>query len=187
MNRREAISAVALLLGGTVIGADLLVACSPKPKHSNVHFDQDHISLLDEVGDTILPPTSTPGAKSAQIGNFMAIMIQDCYTPKNQQIFLEGIQQLRKVSMEKYDKDFMKLDALQRTDMLIALDKEQRDYMKQKKQEEPAHYFRMMKELTLLGYFTSEAGATKALRYVPIPGKYDGCMPYKKGDKAWAT
>jgi hypothetical protein len=43
-----------------------------------------------------------------------------------------------------------------------------------------------MKELTLLGYFTSEVGATKALRYVPIPGRFDGCIPYKKGDKAWA-
>jgi hypothetical protein len=50
----------------------------------------------------------------------------------------------------------------------------------------PNHYFRMMKELTLLGYFTSEVGATKALRYIETPGHYDGCMPYKKGDKAWA-
>ena len=45
----------------------------------------------------------------------------------------------------------------------------------------------MMKELTLLGFFTSEIGATKALRYVAVPGKYVGCIPYNKGDKAWAT
>ena len=44
----------------------------------------------------------------------------------------------------------------------------------------------MMKELTLLGYFTSEVGATKALRYLPVPGRYDGNVPYKKGDRAWA-
>ena len=51
----------------------------------------------------------------------------------------------------------------------------------------PDHYFRMMKDLTLLGYFTSEVGATKALRYIETPGHYDSCIPYKKGDKAWAV
>jgi hypothetical protein len=45
----------------------------------------------------------------------------------------------------------------------------------------------MMKELSVLGYFSSKEGATQALRYLPIPGKYDGSFPYKKGDKAWAT
>jgi hypothetical protein len=48
------------------------------------------------------------------------------------------------------------------------------------------HYFRMMKELALLGYFTSEIGCTQALRYAETPGRYDPCAPYKPGDKAWA-
>ena len=60
-------------------------------------------------------------------------------------------------------------------------------YQKAKKETDPTHYFKMMKELTLLGFFTSEIGATKALRYVAVPGKYEGCIPYNKGDKAWAT
>jgi hypothetical protein len=75
----------------------------------------------------------------------------------------------------------------QRHDLLVELDKEQRDHTKDKKKEDADHYFRMMKELTLLGYFTSEIGATKALRYIESPGRYDACIPYKKGDKAWAS
>ncbi|HWJ29855.1 MAG TPA: gluconate 2-dehydrogenase subunit 3 family protein, partial [Flavisolibacter sp.] len=59
------------------------------------------------------------------------------------------------------------------------------DYMKKKKPEDASHYFRMMKELTLLGYFTSKIGCTQARRYVAVPGKFEGCVPYKKGDKAW--
>ena len=88
---------------------------------------------------------------------------------------------------------------------MIALDKEQKDFTAErdkslaasgaqhksdpnyKAPELPNHYFRMIKELTLLGYFTSEIGATKALRYVAVPGRYDGSVPYKKGDRAWAT
>ena len=50
----------------------------------------------------------------------------------------------------------------------------------------PAHYFRMMKELALLGYFTSEIGCTQAQRYVESPGRYDPCVPYTPGEKAWA-
>jgi hypothetical protein len=50
----------------------------------------------------------------------------------------------------------------------------------------PPHYFRMMKELALLGYFTSEIGCTKALRYAETPGRYDPCAPYTPGEPAWA-
>jgi len=66
------------------------------------------------------------------------------------------------------------------------LDKEQKEYTKTIKKDAPNHYFRMIKELTLLGYFTSEVGCTQALRYLPVPGKYDGDYAYKPGDKAWA-
>jgi hypothetical protein len=45
----------------------------------------------------------------------------------------------------------------------------------------------MIKELTLSGFFSSEVGATKVLRYVAVPGKFIGSYPYKKGEKAWAT
>jgi hypothetical protein len=45
----------------------------------------------------------------------------------------------------------------------------------------------MMKQLTMLGFFTSKTGATEALRFVAVPGRYDACIPYKKGDRAWAT
>jgi len=71
---------------------------------------------------------------------------------------------------------------------LVTLDKEAKKSMiKNKKEDEQAHYFSMMKQLTLWGYFTSKPGATQALRYVAVPGRYEGCIPYKKGDKAWAT
>ena len=69
---------------------------------------------------------------------------------------------------------------------MIELDKEAKDFNKNKKKEDPPHYFALMKQLTLLGYFTSEPGATQALNYVSVPGKFEACIPYKKGDKAYA-
>jgi hypothetical protein len=208
MNRRDAIGRVALLMGGAVIGAEFFVSgCKSggsTPKVADL-FLADNVAFLDEVADTILPTTSSPGAKAAQVGHFMAVMVQDCYTTDDQATFLEGIGKLNDASDKKFSKKFMELTAQQRTDLLVDLDKEQKDYTTKKNKDAeadaakhkgekdykaayvPGHYFRMMKELTLLGYFTSEIGATKALRYIAVPGHYDGNVPYKKGDKAWAT
>jgi hypothetical protein len=191
MNRREAISSVALLLGGTLVGAEaFLSGCSAPDKKfgaAGLNFSPDDISFLDEVGETIIPATSTPGAKEAKIGEFMKTIVSDCYEEKDQKIFLDGMQKLDDASKKKNGKSFLASDPQQRHDLLVDLDKDQKDYMSKKKPEDPSHYFRMMKELTLWGYFTSEPGATKALRYVAVPGRYEGCIPYKKGDKAWAT
>jgi len=187
MNRRDAIGRVALIMGGTLIGAEyLLSGCKPKAAKVEDLFSADHVAFLDEVAETILPTTSTPGAKAAAVGNFMAVMVRDCYEPADQDIFLKGLGQIDDAANKKFSKKYMDLDATQRTALLTDLDKEQQEYSKTKKPKDPNHYFRMIKELTLLGYFTSEVGCTKALRYVPVPGRYDGCIPYKKGDKAWA-
>jgi hypothetical protein len=190
MNRRDALSRVALLLGGTVIGGEFFLSgCTSSDKKigQSVNFTADDIAYLDEVAETILPATDTPGAKEAKVGTFMTVMVKDCYDEKNQKIFLEGMNKLNEASKKKFNGNgFMKITPEQRKELLTEIDKEQKEYGKSKKKEEDAHYFSQMKQLTLLGYFTSEPGATKALRYVAVPGRYDACIPYKKGDKAWA-
>lgn len=189
MNRREAISSVALLLGGTILGAEaFLSGCKTKGTEAGaISFSADDVSFLNEVAETILPATGTPGAKAAKVGDFMSVIVRDCYKPEDQQVFLAGMKKLDEESRKKNSKTFMESTAEQRHNLLVELDKEQKEYQKNKKKEDPTHYFRMMKELTLWGFFTSEVGATKALRYVAVPGKYEGCIPYNKGDKAWAT
>lgn len=186
MERREAVQYISLLLGGTIVGGSAFLTGCKSNTGKEAKFSEDDIAYLDEVANTILPDTSTPGAKAAKVGAFMTVMINDCYEEKDQKIFHEGMTKLNDLSKKTYDNSFMKLNEQQKHDLLVTLDNEQKKYSKDKKKEDPAHYFRMMKELTLLGYFTSEIGCTKARRYVESPGKYEGCVPYKKGDKAWA-
>jgi hypothetical protein len=190
MNRRDALSRVALLLGSTVIGAEFFLSgCTNGDKKvgQSVDFTADDIAYLDEVAETIIPATDTPGAKAAKVGTFMTVMVKDCYDEKNQKVFLEGMNKLNEASKKKFGgTGFLKATPEQRKELLNELDKEQKEYAKNKKKEDDPHYFTQMKQLTLLGYFTSEPGATQALRYVPVPGRYDACIPYKKGDKAWA-
>lgn len=186
MNRREALSRVAILVGGTVIGAEaFLTGCKASTK--TVSFSKEDIAFLNEVAETILPATDTPGAKDAKVGEFMAVMVNDCYEEKDQQIFMEGMKTLQfKEAKAKIGKAFMEASATDRHNLLVIIDAEAKDYKKNKKTEEPNHYFTMMKQLTLTGFFTSEIGAKKVLRYVAIPGKFDGSAPYVKGEKAWA-
>ena len=190
MNRRDALSRVALILGGTVVGANaFLEGCKPADKKAAAArtFSDGDSAYLDEIADTIIPTTNTPGAKAAKVGAVITVMLEKCYDEKDQQIFFDSMKQLNEASDKKFGKSFMDIDAAQRKTLLTEIDAEAKKYMADKKSEDPKHYFRMMKELTLLGYFTSEIGATQALRYVAVPGKYEGCVPYKKGDRAWAT
>jgi hypothetical protein len=204
MERRELLKMIAVLTGGVVIGGDVFLAgCTSKTADASV-FSAANIALLDEVGETIIPTTTTPGAKATKIGDFMKTMVTDCYTADQQKVFAEGIAGLNAACTKANGKSFMDCTPDQRKSFLIALEKEAKEYNKQKDEKEkaavekaraernpdfvpaPSHYYTMIKQLTLFGYFSSEIGSKQALRFLPVPGKYDGAYPYKKGDKAWA-
>jgi len=142
-------------------------------------FTAQDIAVLDEVADTILPETKTPGAKAAKVGSFMAVMVTDTYDDQQQTIFRDGMRKLN-------DAGFMTKTPAERLTLLEQLDREQKAYMDTRAQGAPAHYFRLMKELTLFGYFTSEIGCTQAMRYRETPGRFDPCVPYTPGETTWA-
>ncbi len=182
MKRREALSLTATILGGTLIGADaFLSGCKADSKNTGL-FSENDIRLLDEIGETILPETDqSPGAKAAQIGEFMQTIVTDCYDEKEQVIFIAGLGTVEKTAKEKFSNSFLKITSGQRLEMLTVFDNEAKNV----KEGEPAHFFGMMKELTLWGYFSSEPGVTQALRYNPVPGRFEGCVPYGEGERAW--
>jgi len=189
IDRREAIRRVTALLGGIALvgGTSLVAACERAQRGVGAAgagagagtFSAQDVALLDEVAETILPETKTPGAKAAHVGAFMALMVTDTYEDREQQIFRAGMRQLEQAS-------FMAAKPAERLALLERLDREQKAYMDGKADDAPAHYFRLMKELTLLGYFTSEIGCTQAQRYRERPGRFDPCVPYTPGETAWA-
>ena len=204
MERRDAVKYISLLFGGALVGGEaFLLGCNTKTG-DDLLWQPEDIDYLNEIGEIILPRTATPGAKDAKVGEFMTVMVNDCYDEEDQKVFREGMKKLNDASNKKYDALFIKISAEQRKELLTELDKEAKNFQNEvnvfnkaenekakkdasyAKQKKSPHYFTMMKQLTLLGFFTSEAGAKKALRYEAVPGRYDGCIPYKKGDRAWA-
>ena len=155
-------------------------------------FTTEQIAFLDEIADTILPATKTPGAKAAKVGEFMALMVTDCYGPEEQTVFRDGMQRVDSAMHQQAQVSFMEAAPAQRLALLVTLDREAKRSMDAREakgkgaETEPAHYFRMMKELALLGYFTSEIGYLQAQRYVETPGRFDPCAPYSPGEPSWA-
>lgn len=168
------------------MGANAFITGCSSGSGSKVEFSAEDIGFLNEVADTILPATKTPGAKAAKVGEFMNVMVNDCYEERDQKIFHNGIRDLNDRVKKEYGSDFVDLKPDQRLVFLTRIDNETKETMKTLEERAAKPYFRLMKELTLLGYFTSEIGCTQARRYVETPGRYEGCIPYKKGDRAWA-
>jgi hypothetical protein len=182
LTRREALRRVSLALGGAaVVGESVWLAAAAAPPSKSL-FSASEVALLDEIADTILPTTSTPGAKAAGVGPFIAVMVTDVYDAHQQKTFRTGLATLERECRKQNGATFMACTPAQRTALLERLDAEQ---YAQRNSGTP-HYFRMMKELTLLGYFTSEIGYTQAMRYTETPGRFDPCVPYTPGEKSWA-
>lgn len=201
---------VAVLAGATVslpALADRLEASATRRALTNkpVFFTADQDATVAELADTIIPTTKTPGAKAAKVNEVIDIIVKDCYKEADQKAFLEGLAQTNKLSQDAYGKAFVQLDPAQRIEVVKKLEaeaKQQKADMAAKKaqnvsgqqdvqmpteqRKSTTPFFTMLKDLTLTGYFTSEIGATQALEYVAVPGRYDGCVPLKPGQKAWA-
>jgi hypothetical protein len=140
----------------------------------SVAVTADQAALLAEVADIIIPTTGTPGAKAAGVEKFIVRVVRDCFEKPEQDKFYAGLAKLDADSQAKFGKGFVTIDVAQKNEML-----------KQSTVDNKA-FFLMMKGLTVTGYFTSEIGATQALEYLPIPGKFEACIPLKPGQKAWA-
>ena len=190
--RRNVIKNALLLSGYTsLLGTGALAAgCSTTMNRSqavtSTAFSAEEIQWLDEVAETILPETDTPGAKAAEVGAFIAIMVTDTYSPEEQALFHAGTKELESQCYAAYGTGFMDATASERQTLLEQLDQEQITYTINKPADAAPHYFHTIKQLTAFGYFTSEIGYNQALRYVESPGRFDPCVEYTPGERAWA-
>jgi hypothetical protein len=187
MQRRELIQLIAALTGCAFVGHDALWAAGD-PKAPLPYSDSD-VDFLDDVADTILPTTDTPGARDAAVGAFMARYSAACYPPEHIALLKSGLLDLDARMQSLHGKGFRQANAADKTELLTQIDRQAKEHARQadaKPGDNSPHYFTLMKQLTLYGFFTSELGATRVVRYRPVPGKYKGCIPYVKGETFWA-
>jgi len=188
MNRREALKSVAFLLGGAVsvpVMNAVLRGSPPSPRYIPQTLNPDQFKTVTVIADLIIPTTDTPGAKEAGVGQFIDLILTEWYPAADRNRFLAGLAELETQFQQRYGKNFLQATAPEQTDLLTDLDLEAIGARKARVQDVP--FLGMMKELTLVGYYTSEIGATDELQFQPATDKYEGCIPLERnGGRNWA-
>jgi methylmalonyl-CoA mutase N-terminal domain/subunit len=173
--RRAALERLSLILGGA-LSPQMTAAVMGQVinEGASVAVTAEQTALIAELADIIIPTTDTPGAKAAGVEAFIIRVMRDCYVLEEQQSFYAGLEKLAEAGRQKHGKAFAEL-APEEKIALVA------DATKTNKA-----FFKRLKELTVTGYFISEIGATQALEYLPVPGRFEGDVPMQPGQKAWA-
>ncbi len=200
MNRREAIQKATLALGFALSAPALtgiMQGCKPTPElnYEPVFFNPGQARLISEVSEILLPRTDTPGAKEVGVPAFIDGMLKNVYPKDEQESFLAGITALDEEAKKTYGDRFNDCAPEQQKELVkkhhdaayaTKVDGSSGSFWDAaKKNERP--FILKVKELTLIGFFTSEPGATQVLQYNQVPGPYKGCVPLTEVGKAWAT
>jgi hypothetical protein len=191
INRREALRRAALLLGGALSAptiAGVLAGCEPprsaegawKPRA----LDADQTELTATIAEHILPETDTPGARAAGVHRFIDTMLAEYYPAAERQRFISGLAEVDARAQRLAGRPFLRCAPEQQRGILEELDREA--FARPASRATPS-FFHTFKELTVVGYYTSEIGATRELQYVQVPGRFEGCVPFERVGRTWAV
>ncbi len=184
MDRRRVLKISSAFLGYSIAGgtaAAVLGGCKAtaeaKPADLDL-FDNNTYHLINELTELILPATDTPGAKDANVVSYLHERIKHFSTEEEQQAIFAGLKIFDAQANESFSKKFIDLNSEERVKIL--------ENMATQAKENEEHIFNILREETIVGFFTSEVGATEVLRHDPIPGVYNGCMDYVEGEIVWS-
>ena len=195
MNRREYIKNTAATLGLSLVGismSEVLFSCKNEASLTwkPVFFTNNQAALIAEIAETILPKTKTPGAKEMAVPQFIDKMVKETMDKDAQESLIQGLEGFEKKVDAEFGKSFLEISEKER---ISYLEKEDKDKPKSglslwgialEKDPPKPTFFKIIKGLTLFGFYTSEEIGRNVLVYDPVPGEYIGCMPLN-GQNAW--
>ena len=191
MNRREALQRAGLVLGYAVsapVLAGIMNGCKAAPEltYKPDFFTEDQARIISELAEIIIPKTDTPGAKDVGVPGFIDRMVKECYKKEDQDRFMTGLASFDAEAKTAYGDSFIELEADKQFEYVKKVHDAAVDGTKKGEIKERP-FILMTKELTVVGFFTSEPGATQVLQYEAVPGAYHGCVPLAEVGKTWAT
>lgn len=180
LTRRTAIRNAALLLGGTLTATQLgLVSKTFAAMDDGVtlkFFDNRQFELLSRIADIVIPETDTPGALGARVPEFIDMMLADWAAADRQERYRSG---LAEIDTAAGDGGFVALAADAQLALLTELEK------KRVAKDPEARFFGELRKMLIFSYYSTEIGATEELRFQPIPGDYQSCIPLTDDSRTW--
>ena len=192
MNRRELLQRVAWLMGGAISAPavlGVLNGCSPKPSAGwqPLFLSKEEGAMVEEVAELIMPRTDTPGARDVGVPAFIDVMLKDAYPTRGPgalrqrpEGFRRRKRSARTASRSSSCSRRSAWRSCRRCTTRRLLPRRCRRTTTSRPRERKRPFVLMMKELTLLGFFTSQVGATQVLQYVAVPGGFQACIPIAK-------
>lgn len=198
IDRRELLYRASMLLGGAIsagTAAGVLAGCTtaPAPEDTTTPMSgflrPSEMAIITAMADQIIPRTDTPGAIDAGVPAYIDRMASGYYRDIERGVLRAGLMQIATDTMEYRGKTFAELSSEDQVTLMKRYDQAQYEQTRANAGNPTAtpHFFRMIKELTIIGYCVSEPGATKLMKYAQTPGPYRGDIPYSEVGKAWAT
>jgi hypothetical protein len=192
MTRRQALRRTAGLLGGVIsmpVWSGVLSGCTAGSGDdwSPVILSPEQNEMVALVAERIIPTTDTPGAKAANVNRFIDKMVGESFLPEDRDRFMEGLTAFNQRCQDMYDAAFVDTTEEQQVALIAEVDDETFGDDAPPPDRENPSFYRMMKELVIVGYYTSEIGASQELKINIVPGYYDGDVPYQDIGRAWAA
>jgi hypothetical protein len=195
VNRREAVKAIGLLLGTAVTpGVARAISAgyrAPAPGVPYRVLTPQQGELLATLTELIIPATDTPGARAARVDAFIDGLLADVFTAEERDRFLAGLADVDTRANAAHGMTFLKSTPVQQVGLLTSMQGEPAVTptgrpRRRRSGPPPRAFFPWLKELTLVGYYTSEIGASQELKYVHVAGRYDGDVPYRQIGRAYS-
>lgn len=178
IDRRRLILGLVALSGGSLSPATVkildnaLSAEETAPAHILTAAQHHAVSIISEI---IIPETDTPGANAAGVPDFVDHALGAWLTRAEAAAIIDGLSSLMLDHTE-----FTNTDAAAQTAIVEKLDQDlSNDTLY-------GGFYRPLKEIILIGYYTSEIGASEELAYDPVPGGYYE-IKLNPEDKSWST
>ncbi len=184
LNRREAFAGALAALWAVPAVAQAQAA-QTVPAWAPRALSMDEARTLTAACERIIPATGTPGAIAVGAPQFVDRALNGWAEADEVQRLRGGLVSLDAQARSRFAAPFAGLPADRQDELLRAAEAEATAFANA--QPPQPHWFLALRDLTTIAYFTSEAGATQALRYDPLPGEYRGCVPLKEIGRGWAT
>ena len=188
IGRREALRRTAMLLGGVLSApaiAGVLAGCDSRSADGTWRaLTSEQGELVATIAEHIIPETDTPGARGAGVHLFIDRMLAGHYGDEDRKRVLDGLEEIDARAQRECGRPFIRCSADEQRSLLTRLDEEAFAPMAGRRE---VPWFRTIKELTVLGYYTSEIGAMQELKHVPVPERFEGCVPLTQIGRTWAV
>ncbi len=188
IDRREALRRTAMLLGGVLSAPAIVGVLAGCDSHSADGtwraLTREQGKLVTTIAEHIIPETDTPGARAAGVPIFIDRMLAGHYGDEDRKRVLDGLGEFDQRARRECGRPFIRCSAEEQRALLMRVDEEA---FAQTAGRREVPWFRTIKELTVLGYYTSEIGATQELKHVAVPERFEGCVPLEQIGRTWAV